>query len=103
MPPGRWRHPVTDEFQALITRYAWGEMWTGPVFDDRQRRLLVLAMLVSLKSWEEFELHARAGLARELSDTDFKEMLMLVAIYAGVPVANTAFAQARKLIEEAGR
>ncbi|MFN0163015.1 MAG: carboxymuconolactone decarboxylase family protein [Burkholderiales bacterium] len=48
-------------------------------------------------------LHARAGLARELSDTDLKEMLMLVAIYAGVPVANTAFAQARRLIEEAGR
>jgi len=97
------RHPFTDEFQALITRYAWGEMWTRPVFDDRQRRLLVLAMLASLKSWEEFELHARAGLARELSDTDLKEMLMLVSIYAGVPVANTAFAQARKLIEEAGR
>ncbi len=97
------RHSFTDEFQALITRYAWGEMWTRPVFDDRTRRLLVLAMLASLKSWEEFELHARAGLARELSDTDLKEMLMLVAIYAGVPVANTAFAQARRLIEEAGR
>jgi 3-oxoadipate enol-lactonase/4-carboxymuconolactone decarboxylase len=97
------RHPFTDEFQALITRYAWGEMWTRPVFDDRTRRLLVLAMLASLKSWEEFELHARAGLARELSDTDLKEMLMLVAIYAGVPVANSAFAQARRLIEEAGR
>ena len=95
------RHPFTDEFQALITRYAWGEMWTRPVFDDRTRRLLVLAMLASLKSWEEFELHARAGLARELSETDLKEMLMLVAIYAGVPVANTAFAQARRLIEEA--
>ena len=73
-------------------------MWTRPVFDDRTRRLLVLAMLASLKSWEEFELHARGGLARELSETDLKEMLMLVAIYAGVPVANTAFAQARRLI-----
>jgi 3-oxoadipate enol-lactonase / 4-carboxymuconolactone decarboxylase len=75
-------------------------MWTRPVLDDRMRRLLVLAMLVSLKSWEEFELHARAGLARELSATDLKEMLMLAAIYAGVPAANTAFASARKLVEE---
>lgn len=93
-------HPFSDEFQALITRYAWGEMWTRPVLDDRSRRLLVLAMLVALKSWEEFELHARAGLARELSATDLKEMLMLAAIYAGVPAANTAFASARKLVEE---
>ncbi len=56
-----------------------------------------------MKRREKFELHARAGLARELSDTDLKKMLMLVAIYAGAPVANTAFAQARRLIEEAAR
>jgi 3-oxoadipate enol-lactonase / 4-carboxymuconolactone decarboxylase len=94
----RNRHPFTDEFQALITRYAWGEMWTRPVFDDRTRRLLVLAMMVALKSWEEFELHARAGLEHELSQTELKEMLMLAAIYCGVPAANTAFAHARKVI-----
>jgi 3-oxoadipate enol-lactonase / 4-carboxymuconolactone decarboxylase len=92
------RHPFTDEFQALITRYAWGEMWTRPVFDDRTRRLLVLAMMVALKSWEEFELHTRAGLEHELSRTELKEMLMLAAIYCGVPAANTAFAHARKII-----
>lgn len=92
------RHPFTDEFQALITRYAWGEMWTRPAFDDRTRRLLVLAMLVALKSWEEFELHVRAGLEHELSQTELKEMLMLAAIYSGVPAANTAFAHARKII-----
>ena len=92
------RHPLTDEFQALITRYAWGEMWTRPVFDDRTRRLLVLAMMVALKSWEEFELHVRAGLEHELSPTELKELLMLAAIYCGVPAANTAFAHSRKLI-----
>ena len=91
-------HPFTDEFQALITRYAWGEMWTRPVFDDRTRRLLVLAMMVALKSWEEFELHVRAGLEHELSQTELKEMLMLAAIYCGVPAANTAFAQTRRII-----
>jgi 3-oxoadipate enol-lactonase/4-carboxymuconolactone decarboxylase len=92
------RHPLTDEFQALITRYAWGEMWTRPVFDDRTRRLLVLAMMVGLKSWEEFELHVRAGLEHELSPTELKEVLMLAAIYCGVPAANSAFAHAKKII-----
>jgi 3-oxoadipate enol-lactonase / 4-carboxymuconolactone decarboxylase len=94
----RSRHPFTEEFQALITRYAWGEMWTRPVFDDRTRRLLVLSMMVALKSWEEFELHVRAGLEHELSQTELKEMLMLAAVYCGVPSANTAFAQARRII-----
>jgi len=93
------RHAFTDEFQALITRYAWGELWTRPVLDDRTRRLLVLAMMVGLKSWEEFELHVRAGLEHELSSTELKEVLMLAAIYCGVPAANTAFAHARRLIE----
>ncbi|HTP61592.1 MAG TPA: carboxymuconolactone decarboxylase family protein [Burkholderiales bacterium] len=94
----RNKHPLTDEFQALITRYAWGELWTRPVLDDRTRRLVVLAMMVALKSWEEFELHVRAGLERELSPAELKEVLMLAAIYCGVPAANTAFGHARKLI-----
>jgi len=94
----RNRHPFTDEFQALITRYAWGELWTRPAFDDRTRRLLVLAMMVALNSWEEFELHVRAGLEHELSPEELKEVLMLAAVYCGVPAANTAFAHARKLI-----
>ena len=92
------RHPFTDEFQALITRYAWGELWTRTTFDDRTRRLLVLAMLVALKSWEEFELHVRAGLERELTPDELKEMLLLAAIYCGVPAANSAFGHARKLM-----
>jgi alkylhydroperoxidase/carboxymuconolactone decarboxylase family protein YurZ len=93
------RHPFTDEFQALITRYAWGELWTRPALDDRVRRLLVLAMMVAMKSWEEFELHVRAGLENELSPVELKEMLLLAAIYCGVPAANSAFAHARKLVE----
>ena len=78
------RHAFTDEFQALITRYAWGELWTRPAFDDRTRRLLVLAMMVAMKSWEEFDLHVRAGLERELSPKDLKELLMLAAISSTV-------------------
>ena len=95
------RHEFTDEFQALITRYAWGELWTRPLLDDRTRRLLVLAMMVGLKSWEEFELHVRAGLGHELAPAELKEVLMLAAIYCGVPAANSAFAHARRLIEAA--
>jgi 3-oxoadipate enol-lactonase/4-carboxymuconolactone decarboxylase len=92
------RHEFTDEFQALITRYAWGEMWTRPTFDDRTRRLLVLAMMVALKSWEEFDLHVRAGLEHELSPAELKEVLMLAAVYCGVPAANTAFGHAKKIL-----
>src|SRR5579862_1119883 len=92
------KHPFTDEFQSLITRYVWGELWTRPAFDDRTRRLLVLAMMVAMKSWEEFELHVRAGLERELSQAELKEMLMLAAIYCGVPAANSAFGHAKKFI-----
>jgi 3-oxoadipate enol-lactonase / 4-carboxymuconolactone decarboxylase len=79
------------EFQELITRYAWGTVWTRPGIDLRVRRLLVLSMTASLGRWEEFRLHVRTGLASELEMTDLKEVLLQVAIYAGVPAANTGF------------
>src|SRR6202040_984805 len=79
------------EFQELITRYAWGSIWTRPGLDRRARRLLVLAITASLGRWEEFRLHLRSGLAHELEPCDVKETLLQTAIYAGVPAANTAF------------
>jgi 3-oxoadipate enol-lactonase / 4-carboxymuconolactone decarboxylase len=79
------------EFQELITRYAWGTIWTRPAFDPRTRRLLVLATTAALGRWEEFTLHVRAGLALELELCDLKEVLLQTAIYAGVPAANTGF------------
>ncbi|MEO8370199.1 MAG: 3-oxoadipate enol-lactonase [Candidatus Solibacter sp.] len=82
---------LTREFQDLITRYAWGTVWTRPGIDMRTRRLLVLAMTASLGRWEEFRLHVRTGLAGELEVSDLKEVLLQVAIYAGVPAANTGF------------
>ena len=81
----------TRDFQQLITRYAWGTVWTRPGLDPRVRRLLVLAMTASLGRWEEFRLHVRTGLAAELEMVDLEEVLLQVAIYAGVPAANTAF------------
>jgi 3-oxoadipate enol-lactonase/4-carboxymuconolactone decarboxylase len=81
----------TRDFQQMITRYAWGTVWTRPGLDIRTRRLLVLATTAALGRWEEFRLHVRAGLANELEPADLKEVLLQVAIYAGVPAANTAF------------
>ena len=81
----------TREFQDLITRYAWGTIWTRPGLDPRVRRLLVLAMTASLGRWEEFRLHVRTGLAAELEEEELKELLLQVAIYAGVPAANSGF------------
>jgi 3-oxoadipate enol-lactonase / 4-carboxymuconolactone decarboxylase len=80
---------TTLEFQDFITRYAWGTVWTRPGLDVRTRRLLVLAMTAAIGRWEEFRLHVRTGLVRELEWCDIEEVLMQCAIYAGVPAANT--------------
>jgi 3-oxoadipate enol-lactonase/4-carboxymuconolactone decarboxylase len=85
------KSPFTAAFQDLITRYAWGAIWTRPGLDPRTRRLLVLAMTAADGRWEEFRLHVRSGLAGELEPCDLEEVLLQVAIYAGVPAANTAF------------
>lgn len=82
---------LTREFQELITRYAWGTIWSRPQLDRRTRRLLVLAITASLGRWEEFALHLRAGLAGELELCDLKEVLLQTAVYAGVPAANNGF------------
>ncbi len=81
----------TRDFQELITRYAWGAIWTRPGLNQRTRRLLTLAIAASLGRWEEFRLHVQAGLGSELEPCDLKEVLLQTAIYAGVPAANTAF------------
>lgn len=89
------------DFQALITRYAWGTIWTRPGLDRRTRRLLVLAMMAALGRSEEFRMHVAAGLAHELEPCDLKEILLQAAIYAGVPAANTGFHIANEEMEKA--
>lgn len=89
------------EFHDFITRYAWGTIWTRPGLSQRTRRLLVLAIAASLGRWEEFRLHVRAGLEHGLEPCDLKEVLFKVAIYAGVPAANTAFHEAAAEMEKA--
>lgn len=90
----------TRDFQDLITRYAWGAIWTRPGLDQRTRRLLVVAMMAALGRWEEFKLHVRTGLMHELEPCDLKEVLLQAAIYAGVPAANTGFHLANEEIEK---
>lgn len=94
------REPFTAGFQDLITRYAWGELWTGPVLDDRTRRLLVLAQTIAAGRWEEFRLHVARGLDAELDPAELEELLLHSAVYCGVPAANTAFHHAAELLRE---
>jgi 4-carboxymuconolactone decarboxylase len=83
--------PLTAEFQDLITRYAWGEIWTRPGLDIRSRRILVLGTTIAVGRWEEFQMHAAAAL-REGGFTidDLKEIVLQQAIYCGVPAAHHA-------------
>jgi 3-oxoadipate enol-lactonase / 4-carboxymuconolactone decarboxylase len=90
----------TREFQELITRYAWGTIWSRPELDRRTRRLLALSITASLGRWEEFALHVRAGLASELELCDLKEVLLQTALYAGAPAANTGFQIAAERIKK---
>jgi 3-oxoadipate enol-lactonase len=79
------------EFQSLITRYAWHDIWGRPGLDHTTRRLLVLGMTMGLARWEEFELHCAAAIRGGVPLEKIKETLMQGAIYCGVPAANTAF------------
>jgi 3-oxoadipate enol-lactonase / 4-carboxymuconolactone decarboxylase len=90
-----------SDFQAMITRVAWQEVWGRPGLDHRTRRLLVITTCVALGRWEEFRLHVRTGLSQGGFTTDeLKETLMQAAVYAGVPAANTAFSEAAEILAE---
>jgi 3-oxoadipate enol-lactonase/4-carboxymuconolactone decarboxylase len=91
----------TRDFQELITRYAWGTIWTRPGLPPRTRRLLALTVMAALGRWEEFRIYIRVGLEHELEPCDIKEVLLQAAVYAGVPVGNTAFKIANEEIEKA--
>ena len=81
----------TEEFQELITRYAWGEIWTRPGLERKARSCITLAMMVALNREDEFKLHVRAALNNGLTRDEIKEVILQAAIYAGVPAANSAF------------
>jgi 4-carboxymuconolactone decarboxylase len=82
---------LTAEFQDLITRYAWGEIWTRPGLDTRSRRILVIGTMIAIGRWEEFQMHAAAAMREGgFSIDDLKEIVLQQAIYCGVPAAHHA-------------
>jgi 4-carboxymuconolactone decarboxylase len=91
---------LTADFQDLITRYAWGEIWTRPGLDRRTRSAITLTALIAAGRLEELAMHLRAARRNGLSDDEIKEVLLQSAIYCGVPAANAAFALAKRVLEE---
>jgi 4-carboxymuconolactone decarboxylase len=90
----------TAPFQDFIQRYAWGEVWNRPGLDRKQRSMITLAALTSLRAEGELELHVRAALRNGLTPEEIAEVLLHTAVYAGVPAANSAFAIAQRVLEE---
>jgi 4-carboxymuconolactone decarboxylase len=90
----------TREFQELITRYAWGEIWTRPGLDRRTRSCITLTALVANGQLDELAMHVRAARHNGLGEDEIKEVLLQCAIYCGVPAANAAFAVAQRVLAE---
>ncbi|GII25940.1 4-carboxymuconolactone decarboxylase [Planosporangium mesophilum] len=90
----------TADFQDLITRYAWGEIWTRDGLDRRTRSCITLSILAALGHENELAMHVKAALRNGLTRDEIKEVLLQVAIYAGVPAANTAFAVAQRVLAD---
>jgi 4-carboxymuconolactone decarboxylase len=94
------RNDFNSEFQELITRYAWGEIWTRPGLPRHTRSLLTIAMMIALNRADEFRLHIRAAFNNGVTREQIKEVIMQAAIYCGVPAANTAFHLAEEVFAQ---
>jgi 4-carboxymuconolactone decarboxylase len=94
------RNAFSKEFQDLITRYAWGEIWTRPGLPRQTRSLITVAMLVALNREEELRMHLRAALRNGVTQEEIRETLLQSAIYCGVPAANSAFRIAQEIFTE---
>ena len=90
---------LTADFQHLITRYAWGEIWTRPGLDRRTRSLITIAVLGATGREHELEMHLRAALRNGVTPEEIQEVLLHCAVYCGVPAANGAFAVAQRVLE----
>jgi 4-carboxymuconolactone decarboxylase len=92
--------PFTKPFQELITRYAWGAVWSRPGLDRRTRSCVTLALLVALRAEHELAMHVRAALRNGVTAEEIGEVFLQTAVYAGVPAANRAFAIAQEVMSE---
>lgn len=94
------KNAFTEDFQELITRYAWGGIWTRPGLDRRMRSAVTLTALVAQGHWDELAMHLVAARRNGLAAEEIAEVLMQTAVYCGVPAANHAFAIAERVMEE---
>jgi 4-carboxymuconolactone decarboxylase len=94
------KNPFSEPLQDLITRYAWGEIWSRPGLPRPTRSLLTLAMMVALNRADEFRLHLRAALRNGVTREEIQEVLLQCAVYCGVPAANSAFHTAAEIFAE---
>jgi 3-oxoadipate enol-lactonase/4-carboxymuconolactone decarboxylase len=92
----------TADFQDLVTRYAWGEIWSRPGLDRRTRSCITIAALVATGREHELAMHVRAALRNGVTPDELEEVLLQCAVYCGVPAANGAFAIAQRVLEEEG-
>ena len=92
--------PFTEPFQDFITRYAWGEIWSRPGLSRAERSIVTLAVLAALHHDNELAMHVKAALRNGLQPEQISEVLLQVAVYAGVPAANRAFAVAQRALRE---
>jgi 4-carboxymuconolactone decarboxylase len=92
----------TEPFQDFITRYAWGDVWSRPGLSRAERSMITLAMLAALQHENELAMHVRGALRNGVSPEQIQEVLLQVAVYAGVPAANRAFAVAQRVLSEVG-
>jgi 4-carboxymuconolactone decarboxylase len=93
------RNAFNEEFQELITRYAWGEIWSRPGLSRQTRSMITLAIMVALNRSDEFRMHVKAALKNGVTREEIKEVLLQTAIYCGVPAANQAFHIANELLD----
>ncbi|MGR3434487.1 MAG: 4-carboxymuconolactone decarboxylase [Shimia sp.] len=94
---------IDAPFQDLVTEAAWGRVWGDPTLPHRERSMLTLALLAAQGAWDEFEMHVRATARTGASADDIQQVLMHVAIYAGVPRANEGLRRAKAILAETGR
>ena len=98
------KNAFNAEFQDMITRNVWAEIWTRPHYDERTRRVLVIGTMMALGKWDEFRLHVRAALTEGgFSADDIKEIILQQTVYCGAPAGNHAFKEAGDIIKELGK
>ncbi len=97
------RNEFNTDFQEMITRHVWGDIWTRPGLDRKTRRCIVLSTMIALGRWEEFRLHVRSGIDHDISKDELKEIILQATVYCGAPAGNHAMHEAEAVFRETMR